>query len=126
VIRDEDLPSAASILGAEVHERLHRELSQTTLVAEVRSIGLWHGIELIDRDGKPDSGAAKAIARELAHKGVIVGVGGYANNVIKLQPPLVISKSDLSVGVDAVIETILSFAAHPAGLVPSGERQTQI
>jgi 4-aminobutyrate aminotransferase len=125
VIRDEDLPSAASILGGEVHERLHHELSQTSLVAEVRSIGLWHGIELSDRDGKPNSGAAKAIARMLAHRGVIVGVGGYANNVIKLQPPLVISKSDLSVGVDAVIETILSFAAHPAGREPSGERQTQ-
>jgi 4-aminobutyrate aminotransferase-like enzyme len=79
-------------------------------VAEVRGVGLWFGIELVDQDGTPDSALAARVVRRARERGVIVGWGGYEGHVIKLSPPLVIADSELDRGIELTAEALVAAA----------------
>jgi 4-aminobutyrate aminotransferase-like enzyme len=93
VLRDERLAERAAKLEPSVLLRLRTALAGVSGVAEIRGCGLWFGIELVERNGAPAAGRAAAIVRRLRAEGVLVGRGGYDDNVIKLSPPLVIDGS---------------------------------
>lgn len=81
------------------------------LIGEVRGIGLMLGVELVtDKRTKAPAKAQAAEVRRLCREaGVIVGVGGQLANVIRIQPPLVISNDDLDhavVVLDGALEQV--------------------
>jgi 4-aminobutyrate aminotransferase/(S)-3-amino-2-methylpropionate transaminase len=88
-----DLPAVAARMGAMALSRLVRWAQGCAGVREVRGLGLMIGVELADVNGpRPDwAAAARALARQA---GVLIGVGGPEGNVLRLQPPLVISEAD--------------------------------
>jgi 4-aminobutyrate aminotransferase-like enzyme len=106
VLREEQLAGRAAALGPGAAAILHRDLAGVPGVAEVRAIGLWHGIELVDGDGRPAAERAKRAAKLARRRGVLVGRGGYDDNVIKLSPPLVIEEAELHRGLAVVAESI--------------------
>ncbi|RLM90055.1 aminotransferase class III-fold pyridoxal phosphate-dependent enzyme [Haloarcula sp. Atlit-7R] len=80
-------------------------------VGDTRGLGLMQGVELVDPDGDtgpmgvapaPDPDAAKQVGTILRDDGIIVGVGGYHKNVIRFQPPLTISREQLSTAVNGL------------------------
>jgi 4-aminobutyrate aminotransferase-like enzyme len=74
------------------------------MIGDVRGLGLMIGVELVtDRTSKEP--AAKQAARVRAHcreQGVLIGVGGQQGNVLRLQPPLVVSDSELDRAADVI------------------------
>lgn len=98
VLVNEDLPSRAAALGGFLMERLgdlptrYREK-----VREVRGLGLLFGIEL--------RGKVAPVLKALQEKGVLALPAGL--NVLRLLPPLVISKDDLEIVAQA-IESVLA------------------
>ena len=64
------------------------------LIGDVRGKGLMIGIELVkdQRSKEPAKEEAKRFVDQLKNKGVIIGLGGIFKNVLRLQPPLVISE----------------------------------
>ena len=101
-------------LGVALVDRLRSGLADVTRVGETRGLGLFVGIEIVtDRaSGTPDRGAAARIREACLTRGVIVGIGGAAESVIKLSPPLVIDEDQLWAAVDIVIEEL---RAHEVG-----------
>ena len=63
------------------------------LIGDVRGKGLMIGIELVKDSStkKPAKDETKKIVETLQRTGVIIGLGGIFKNVLRLQPPLVIS-----------------------------------
>jgi diaminobutyrate-2-oxoglutarate transaminase len=58
-------------------------------VREVRGVGLMWGIELVSpHDGRPASAYARAVQAQALRNGLIVELGGRADSVIRLLPPL--------------------------------------
>lgn len=106
VLRDEDLPGRAMRLGGRMLERLKERLGNRRCVAEVRGLGLWAGIELVDSEGRPDAGLTQRVVSACRHRGVIVGRGGHEENVVKLSPALVIDERDLFDGLEVVAEAV--------------------
>jgi 4-aminobutyrate aminotransferase-like enzyme len=106
VVRDERLVERSAALG----ERMHRELAERVRprrgVGDVRGLGLFAGIELVDPSGAPDAAAASAARRALRDAGVLVGVGGREGNVLKLSPPLVVDDDELLAGVTTIGEVL--------------------
>ena len=106
VLNEERLVERAARLGEAAGKRLRQSLGNLRSVAELRGIGLWFGIELMDRLGRPAAGQAKETARRLRERGIVVGRCGHEDNVVKLSPPLVIEAGVLMEAIDQVAETI--------------------
>jgi 4-aminobutyrate aminotransferase/(S)-3-amino-2-methylpropionate transaminase len=104
VFEKEGLAEQAALKGRRLLERLGPVASRHPRVGEVRGLGLMVGIELVsDRDTKaPDAASATAIQDRLLEDGLIVGLGGFHGNVLRVQPPLVIPDDDLDRAVDAL------------------------
>lgn len=76
-----------------------RELERRfELIGDVRGKGLMVGVEVVKdkRTREPAPEACAAIRRECAERGLIVGAGGWYRNVIRIQPPLVITEDHVS------------------------------
>ena len=88
VVLDEQLPERSAELGAYALERLRA--MKHAVIAEVRGKGLWIGIELTLK--------ARPICEALERRGVLCKE--THDTVIRLAPPLVISRDDLAWGIE--------------------------
>jgi 4-aminobutyrate aminotransferase / (S)-3-amino-2-methylpropionate transaminase / 5-aminovalerate transaminase len=100
----ERLVDQAAAKGRRLLEGLGRLAASHERVGEVRGLGLMIGVELVsDRKAKtPDAATAVAIQDRLLEGGFIIGLGGFHGNVLRVQPPLVVSEADLDRAVDAL------------------------
>ena len=108
VFRRERLAERSAAVGERMLERLRAALSDEPHVSEVRGLGLFAGIEIVtDRESRtPDPGRSATIRRAAFARGVLVGAGGHAENVLKLCPPLTIDERLLELALDVTIDTI--------------------
>lgn len=108
VMRDEQLPEASARKGARTIERLRELAARHELIGEVRGLGLMIGVELVtNRETKqPATKEAGQIRRLCREAGVLVGVGGQAGNVVRIQPPLVIEDADLDHAIDVLDQAL--------------------
>ncbi len=78
-------------------------------IGEVRGLGLMIGVELVSDAAKtPAAGLAEEVRSELLKRGILVGVGGINGNVVRIQPPLVISNEQ----IDVVLRELESVLVH--------------
>ena len=94
LLQDMDLVKNASNIGKIFMDGLSAIQKKNNLIGDVRGKGLMIGIELVKDQKKktPAKKEAKEITLKLLKKGVIMGLGGFYGNVLRLQPPLVISE----------------------------------
>ena len=79
--------------GAYLIDRLNQMKQDLPLIGEVRGLGLMVGIELVLDDKRtPATAEAEAVRDHCLANGVLVGVGGVYGNVVRVQPPLVITR----------------------------------
>jgi len=104
-MQDEDLPARAAETGQYAMKKLRGLQKENSTIGEVRGMGLMIGVELV-RDDKltPANAEAEALRDALLKRGVLVGVGGVYGNVVRFQPPLVITKEQ----IDRAIEVFAS------------------
>ena len=89
--------------GTYLIDRLNQRKHDLTLIGEIRGLGLMVGIELaLDEKLTPATAEAEAVRDHCLASGVLVGVGGVYGNVVRIQPPLVISREQLDRAVDTV------------------------
>jgi predicted acetylornithine/succinylornithine family transaminase len=96
VIERDRLLENASTLGEHAVARLRGEAKIKAKVTEVRGRGLFIGVELKDA---PEKLVDKGVAR-----GVIINL--TAQKVIRIAPPINITRQELDQGLDAVVEII--------------------
>ena len=84
-------------LGTRMRERLTGLVGNG--VAEVRSRGLWAGVDL-----SPGRGTGRQASEALAERGVLCKE--THGRTLRLAPPLVISEADLDRGLDALAEVL--------------------
>lgn len=116
-IQRENLPEKAMRDGEYIQGRLSELQARFPLIADVRGMGLMVGMELVGEDGDtPAPSHAEAIRDACLKHGLLVGVGGVYGNVVRVQPPLVISREQIDNAL-AVLEQALQEVA-PAALQP--------
>ncbi len=116
---EERLPQQAREKGEYVMDRLRALQPSLPIIGEVRGLGLMVGIELVlDEKLTPATAEAEAVREHCRERGVLVGVGGIFGNVVRVQPPLVITRQQLDQAVDAI-----AFALEQ---VQAGTRNTAI
>ncbi len=108
VLQEEGLIEHAAELGDWALGELHALKQRNELIGDVRGQGLMLGIELVrDRASKEPAAAEAARVRAICREaGVLIGVGGQFGNVLRLQPPLVITKEQLAHAIRTVSEAL--------------------
>jgi 4-aminobutyrate aminotransferase-like enzyme len=115
-MQEENLPAKATETGEYAMKKLRELQKQNPLIGEVRGLGLMIGVELV-RDEKmtPANTEAEAIRDSLLKQGVLVGVGGVYGNVVRFQPPLIITQEQIDQAL-AAFATALAEVAQPAAV----------
>jgi len=113
-LEKENLPARATETGNSAMAKLRELQKDNPLIGEVRGLGLMIGVELV-RDEKltPASSEAEAIRDALLRQGVLVGVGGVYGNVVRFQPPLIITRQQIDRALEA-FAAALAEVAQPA------------
>jgi alanine-glyoxylate transaminase/(R)-3-amino-2-methylpropionate-pyruvate transaminase len=84
-------------MGARMMEGLHALAERHRAIGDVRGRGLMIGVELVrDRATKePAAAATEAVVDACRDAGLLVGRGGAHSNVIRIQPPLIITSAQV-------------------------------
>jgi diaminobutyrate-2-oxoglutarate transaminase len=111
-IQEHDLLDHATDLGEYIRGRL-READHPTL-AEVRGKGLFVGAAFLTDDGTGDKEAVKAIRTQCYQQGVLTWKAGRNGNVLRLLPPLVMTREQAKEGLDIIVDAIEAQAEQVA------------
>jgi len=104
---EERLPEQALEKGEYLINRLDQLKREQPMIGDVRGLGLMVGIELVHDEKKTPATAEAEAVRDLCRAaGVLVGVGGVYGNVVRVQPPLVITKEQLDQAVAAIASAL--------------------
>lgn len=96
---DEDLPANAEKMGRNFMDELKKLSGKHGIISEIRGIGLMIGIQLAQDK-------AAAVKTKLFENGWLVGSVGAS--VIRLLPPLIITKEDIDAFAKALDEVLMS------------------
>ena len=110
IIEEDDLRTNAAVVGEYFRDKLNELQERHDIIGDVRGMGLMQALELVtDRNSKaPAAPATNALLEETRKRGLLIGKGGMYGNVIRMSPPLNISKADVDEAVRILDE---SFAA---------------
>jgi alanine-glyoxylate transaminase / (R)-3-amino-2-methylpropionate-pyruvate transaminase len=110
IIEEENLIENARVLGTYLKDGLNELAKRHELIGDVRGRGLLLGIELVtDRKTKGYATAqTNELMEEAKKRGLLLGKGGLYGNVVRVAPPLSITREQ----VDQVLKVLdESFAA---------------
>lgn len=94
---EEQIPGKALEKGESFMKQVLEELMpKHNLIGDVRGKGLMIGIELIqDTKKTPATDATGRVSEICRENGVLIGTGGVYGNVLRIQPPLIITEKQL-------------------------------
>ncbi len=105
LLADGEFLARARELGAHLHDRLAGLVGNG--VCAVRGVGLWAGVDVdpaidpaIDPAVDPRWGTGRAVSEAIAARGVLVK--DTHGSTIRISPPLVVTRAELDVAVDAL------------------------
>lgn len=121
VIREENLLETATVLGAHIKKRFLQMQKKYEIIGDVRGIGLSIGVDLVkNRDTKErHCEAAAKICYRAWERGLLLSF--FSGSVLRIQPPLVISKEQADQALDIINE---SFEDFYAGDIPDSIFET--
>ncbi|MFT3797831.1 aminotransferase class III-fold pyridoxal phosphate-dependent enzyme [Microbacterium sp.] len=104
IIRDERLQENAAEIGGHLKRRLEALADRHPLIGAVHGSGLYLGVELVrDRATKePATAETAAICDRMRTLGVIIQRTGERQNILKLKPPLCLTRAHADLFVDAL------------------------
>jgi 4-aminobutyrate aminotransferase-like enzyme len=103
VIEREGLVENARQVGAMLKEGLERIATNDSHLGDVRGRGLFIVVDVVtDRTSRtPDPERAAALAERLMELGFLTAAAGAYKNLVKVRPPLVVSKDDAASFLEA-------------------------
>lgn len=116
VIEDEGLPENARVQG----ERLRAGLDELKaryprMVGDVRGMGLMQAMELVvDEticDRTPNTEATTKLFEACKERGLLIGKGGLAGNVLRIAPALNITADEIDEALKILGESLATFAS---------------
>src|SRR5882724_1786743 len=96
-IEDHKLSINAAEVGAYLREKLMELQEKHAIIGDVRGMGLLLAMELVeDRESKKPATTQTAALLEASRENrILIGKGGISGNVLRISPPLNISKTDV-------------------------------
>ena len=104
VLEEEASPQHVANVGQYLRNGLDKLWEKYPVVGDVRGMGLMQGVEMVtDRTTKePATDAVNQLFEETRSRGLLIGKGGLYGNVLRISPPLTITKDH----VDEALEIL--------------------
>ena len=106
IVDDEGLQENARIVGAQLFEGLEQLAATHPSIGDVRGMGLFLGVELINPDGSEARDICSYVKNRMRDHRILIGSEGPKDNVLKIRPPLTIEAEDAQMIV-AVLDKVL-------------------
>lgn len=107
-IEEENLLDNAKAQGSYAMERLKQLKETYASVGGVRGVGLMIGIDIVDPEtGAPDNDGMMDILNIALEKGVLFYLGGKHGNVIRMIPPLIVTREQIDQGLSVLEEAVI-------------------
>ena len=121
VIKEENLRENATEIGAYTLSRFKEMQKRFEFIGDVRGIGLSIGVDLVkDRTTKErNTEAAAKVCYQAWQKGLLLSF--FSGSVLRIQPPLVISKQQIDTALAKIEE---AFEEYEAGAIPDSVLET--
>ena len=80
------------------------------IVGDVRAQGLLLALDIVKdpETREPDGNSAQKILASIREKGIIMSTGGLGRNVLRVSPPFCVTREDVQLAEDAILEAIKS------------------
>jgi len=110
VIEADGLQENARVVGGHLKAGLERLKRSHALIGDVRGMGLMLGVELVrDRATKEPAKSETLDMLEAAREaGVLIGKGGLDGNVLRIKPPMCVTKADADFALDVFDRSLSS------------------
>ena len=108
MIEAEGIQKNAREVGTHLKNRLLELQERHSVIGEVRGMGLMLGVELVrDRETKEPASTETVRLLELSkERGLLIGKGGLAGNVLRIKPPMCLTKTDADFLADCLDEVL--------------------
>lgn len=117
VIEEDRLMDNAAVVGGYFRQGLEVLKDKYEIVGDVRGMGLMQGMELVkDKKSKqPAPQESNKLMDEARRRGLLIGKGGLYANVIRMSPPMNVSKADVDEAIRILDESLAAVeSAMPA------------
>ena len=108
-VEDENLLVKAAETGEYIIKRFREMQDKFNIIGDVRGKGLLIGVDIVRRGKEPDRKGALKICWRAWEKGLIMISFGRNGNVLRIAPPLNISKEDVDRALDIIESSIKEF-----------------
>ena len=110
VFDEEGLVENARDQGYHLRARLDALAAEDPTVGPVRGMGLMHGTEIVDEQGRPDGDRAQRILKAMEQRGVLMIRCGPQGQIVRWLPPLIIKRAEVERAVDTFAEALKATA----------------
>lgn len=102
IMERENLARRAAVMGAYMKKRLLQLQKRSPILGDVRGMGLVLGLEFVKdkRTKQPSPEITRRVINHCAANGLLVGSVGLHGNVIRVAPPLVITRAEADESID--------------------------
>ena len=108
VIEEEELLKKAEKLGRYFMAGLDKLQQKYPVIGDVRGRGLFIGIDFVSDSEtlQPNAEEASRVVIEMRDRGVLLSIDGPLHNVIKIKPPMVLTKQDIDMTLDLLNDVL--------------------
>jgi len=113
VIDDQGLVANAAGVGEEIRTDIRELAGRHPAIGDVRGRGLMIGVELVADPAArtPHAALASRVQNSMRDRGVLVGTTARAGNVLKIRPPLVVTRDDAALLLRVLEEALVAVGA---------------
>lgn len=106
IVDDEQLQENARVVGAQLFSGLKTLEEKHACIGDVRGMGLFLGVELINPDGSEATEICSYVKNRMRDHRILIGSEGPKDNILKIRPPLTIEPEDADM-ITIVLDSIL-------------------
>ncbi len=105
-IIEEKLMDNCKTIGDYILTGLNELKKDFPILADIRGKGLMLGVEIANSNKDPLVAETNKIIEDLKDNGIIIGKGGIFGNVLRIKPPMIITKANVDTFMQQLQKTL--------------------